>query len=103
MSGGPRNRVAWERGQRVREAIQSALQQHDPLALPLTADDIRQRLEAGGIYVARSTVYFHLAAIRGSRRRPDKRYNNSNSFTQSGAASCMTGAGDGTHPKILRP
>jgi len=80
---GPRNRPAFEAGQRKREAIRAILAGHDPLALPLTAEELRLRLEGDGIYISTSAVYWHLQSLRGSRRHRSKGYNGSSLLANS--------------------
>ena len=105
MSGGPRNRVAWKRGQRAREAIRAALLEHarrHPLGRSLTAWEIQMHLRPRGIHLATSTIYWHLEQIRAEVDEPLEGCNFSNSSKRDDATDCMTGAGDGTHTEIQR-
>ena len=67
MSGGPRNRRAFAAGQRHREAIRQILIQHterSPLGRQLTAKQIQWHLKGLGVYLAPSTVAWHVQQIR---------------------------------------
>jgi hypothetical protein len=98
---GPRNREAFQAGQRLREAIRQVMLAWAPLAAPLTAARVLQRLSAAGWPVLPSarTVRWHMGAIRLQAQLGCHR---GNSSCASDAASCPTGAGDGTHAQILR-
>ena len=64
MSGpGPRNRAAFERGQRLRAEVRAILEAHPPLLPPLTAPAIRARLTCSPRPSVR-TVRWHVSRIR---------------------------------------
>jgi hypothetical protein len=95
VTGAPRNRPAFEAGQRNREAIRRLMLEHAaqfPLARSLTAAQIRLRLRRLGIYLAASTVYWHVEHIRLAadlavlEAEDAERYNSSNSSTTPDAA-----------------
>lgn len=63
----PRNRRAFERGQRRRALIRSIMLDHAreyPLAKPLTGEQIRARLRTRGQYLEVSSILWHVARIR---------------------------------------
>ena len=60
---GPRNRRAYEHGQRIRAEIREVLASHNPLLPPLSAKDVRSRLRGTAVPSVR-TVQWHIAAIR---------------------------------------
>ena len=63
----PRNRAAFERGQRRRELIRAALLEHasmHPCAKSLSAKQLQSRLAAEGERLGLSTVGWHVAHIR---------------------------------------
>ncbi len=67
MSTGPRNRKAFAAGQRHRELIRQILIQHaerSPLGRPLTAKQIQWHLKGLGVYLAPSTIAWHVNRIR---------------------------------------
>lgn len=67
MSAGPRNRRAFAAGQRHREAIRQIMVDratHNPLGRPLTAKQIQWTLKGRGVYLAPSTVGWHMQQIR---------------------------------------
>ena len=103
---GPRNRVAWERGQRAREAIRQILleySQHRPLGRSLTAWEIQAHLRLLGVHLATSTIYWHVQQIRAEvDDEPLEGCNFSNSSTVGDATDCAKGAADGTHTEIQR-
>jgi hypothetical protein len=88
MTGGPRNRPAFQAGQRAREAIRRLMLEHarlHPLARPLTGKELRHGLRTGhGISLAPSTVYWHIEQIR--REAESERWNSSNSLPDDRAA-----------------
>lgn len=59
----PRNRRAFERGQRIRAEIREVLASRNPLLPPLTAKDVRPRLTCRPLPSLR-TVQWHMAAVR---------------------------------------
>ena len=62
-----RNRVAAARGARTRELIRKLLLEHSlahPLGRPLTAKQIQWHLKGRGVYLAPSTVAWHVNRIR---------------------------------------
>lgn len=63
MTGAPRNRPAFEAGQRKRQAIREILAAHSPLLPPLKLEDIQTCLVRRGIYLAQSTIAFHRSRI----------------------------------------
>ncbi|MDA8350402.1 MAG: hypothetical protein M0038_16665 [Pseudomonadota bacterium] len=86
---GPRNRVAFERGQRAREAIRQLLLEYSqryPLGRSLTAWEIQAHLRPLGIRLATSTIYWHLEQIRAEVDEPLEGCNFSNSSTAGEAA-----------------
>jgi hypothetical protein len=103
VSGGPRNRVAWERGQRAREAIRQLLLEYSqryPLGRSLTAWEIQAHLRPLGIHLATSTIYWHLQQIRAEVDEPPEGCDFYNSSKRDDATDCVTGAADGTHAEI---
>jgi hypothetical protein len=60
---GPRNRIAYARGQAIRAEIRAILEQHPPLAPPLTAKAISARLTYRPALSERC-IRWHAAAIR---------------------------------------
>jgi len=63
MSGRPRNRDAFERGQEHRRQIRAVMLDHalrHPLSRPLTGEQIRAQFP----YMALSTIYWHMSQIR---------------------------------------
>jgi hypothetical protein len=58
---GPRNRVAYARSQAIRAEIRAILEQHPPLAPPLTARQIARRLPRPP---SERCIQWHVAAIR---------------------------------------
>ena len=86
---GPRNRVAFERGQRAREAIRQLLLEHAhryPLGRSLTAWEIQAHLRPLGVHIATSTIYWHLEQIRAEVDEPLEGCNFSNSSNPGKAA-----------------
>ncbi len=63
MSGGPRNRKGFARGQARRAEIRGLMQAHSPLLPPLMGKEIRERLTCRPPPSVR-TVQRHMAAIR---------------------------------------
>jgi len=63
----PRNRQAFERGQALRAEIRALLEQHSPLARPLTARNILGRLSRR---VSERQVQWHMQVIRDEAERP---------------------------------
>ena len=66
MSGGPRNRKAYERGQRARARVRELMSAHAaryPFS-PLPGWKLREILRHEGIELALSTVLWHVAQIR---------------------------------------
>ena len=66
-SEGPRNRPAAARGARTRELIRQQMLAHateHPLTKPLTGKQLQIALRARGIYLALSTVLWHVSHIR---------------------------------------
>ncbi len=66
-SEGPRNRPAAARGARTRELIRQAMLAHAterPLGRPLTGKQLQIALRARGIYLALSTILWHVSHIR---------------------------------------
>jgi hypothetical protein len=64
---GPRNRVAFERGQRHRALIRDILIAHaqaHPLGPSITGTQVRIKLLCQGITLGLSTVHYHMSAIR---------------------------------------
>ena len=62
-----RNKRAAERGARTRELIRQLLLEHSlahPLGRPLTAKQIQWHLKGRGVYLAPSTVAWHVSRIR---------------------------------------
>lgn len=59
----PRNPIAFQRGQRARDALREMLAAHPPLRRPLTIDELRDRLAAQGIYLSPSTIAWHRERI----------------------------------------
>ena len=62
-----RNKAAAARGARTREAIRQIMIQHatrNPIARPLTAKEIQWHLKGRGVYLALSTVAWHVQQIR---------------------------------------
>ena len=62
-----RNRVAAARGARTRELIRQLMLEHatrNPIARPLTAKEIQWHLKGLGVYLAPSTVAWHVNWIR---------------------------------------
>jgi hypothetical protein len=62
-----RNRIAAARGARTRELIRQILIQHaerSPLGRPLTAKQIQWHLKGLGVYLAPSTIAWHVNRIR---------------------------------------
>ena len=67
MSTGPRNRIAAARGARTRELIRQIMLEHSlahPLGRQLTAKQIQWHLKGRGVYLAPSTVAWHVNRIR---------------------------------------
>ena len=63
----PRNRIASARGARTRELIRQILLEHSrahPLGRQLTAKQIQWHLKGRGVYLAPSTVAWHVNRIR---------------------------------------
>ncbi len=63
----PRNRIAAARGARTRELIRQILLEHSrahPLGRQLTAKQIQWHLKGRGVYLAPSTVAWHVNRIR---------------------------------------
>ena len=63
----PRNRIAAARGARTRELIRQILLEHSrahPLGRQLTAKQIQWHLKGRGVYLAPSTVAWHVQQIR---------------------------------------
>ena len=63
----PRNRTAAARGARTRELIRQAMLAHaveHPLGRPLTGKQLQIALRARGIYLALSTILWHVQRIR---------------------------------------
>jgi hypothetical protein len=87
---GPRNRIAFERGQRAREAIRQLLieySQRYPLGRSMAAWEIQMHLRPLGIRLATSTIYWHLQQIRSETDdEPLEGRNFSNSSTAGEAA-----------------
>lgn len=64
---GPRNRVAYQRGQRHRALIRDILIEHadaHPLGPSITGAEVRTKLLCQGITLGLSTVHYHVSAIR---------------------------------------
>lgn len=59
---GPRNRIAYERGQALRAEIRAILAAHPPMAAPLTAKRIQRQLTRSPPPSLR-TIWWHVAAI----------------------------------------
>lgn len=63
----PRNRRAVARGARTRETIRQLMLQHAercPLARPLSGKELQHLLRDRGVYLALSTVLWHVAHVR---------------------------------------
>lgn len=63
----PRNRRAAARGARTREMLRQLMLEHaaeHPLTKPLTGKQLQIALRARGIYLALSTVLWHVSHIR---------------------------------------
>ena len=65
MSGPPRNRKGFERGQTLRAEIRAMLEAHSPLAPPLTGKEIQARLSR---WAHVRTVQWHVQQIRCAQR-----------------------------------
>jgi len=64
---GPRNKLAAARGARHRETIRLIMLAHaeaHPLGPSVTAAEVQRRLRGRGIYLAASTVAWHIGRIR---------------------------------------
>ena len=62
-----RNRLAAARGARTRELIRQLLLDHatrNPIARPLTGKQLQWHLKGRGVYLAPSTVAWHVQQIR---------------------------------------
>ncbi len=81
---GPRNRPAYEAGQRKRAALRAILAAHSPLLKPLTLEQLQARLRMQGIYLALSSVAYHREQIRLEEELKD--CNGSNSSNTGRAA-----------------
>lgn len=79
---GPRNRPAFARGQRAREAIREILAGHSPLLKPLTLDELRQRLRERRIYAAISTIAYHRERIWLEEEAKGWKFSNSSLSTE---------------------
>lgn len=68
MTGPPRNRKGFERGQRLRAEIRAMLEAHSPLAPPLSGKEIQARLTSFGYKLELRTVQWHVQQIRCAQR-----------------------------------
>ncbi len=59
----PRNRAAFERGQRARAELREILASHSPLLPPLTLAELQVQLADRGVYLSRSTIAWHRSRI----------------------------------------
>ncbi|MDA8350926.1 MAG: hypothetical protein M0038_19405 [Pseudomonadota bacterium] len=62
-----RNKAAAARGARTREAIRQIMIQHatrNPIARPLTGKELQWHLKGLGVYLAPSTIAWHVQQIR---------------------------------------
>ena len=63
----PRNRKAAARGARIRETIRQLMLEHaerNPLARPLPGKTLQAMLADRGVYLALSTVLWHVSRVR---------------------------------------
>lgn len=63
MTGAPRNRPAFEAGQRKRAVLREILASRSPLLPPLTLGDLEVRLAEHGVFLSRSSIAYHRAKI----------------------------------------
>ena len=55
----PRNRAAFERGQRARAELREILASHSPLLPPLTLAELQVQLADRGVFIAVQTIAWH--------------------------------------------
>lgn len=71
-SSAPRNREAFAIGRRRRDLIRALMLERAarfPLARPLTGEQLRQELRIRGVYLAVTTIRWHVEQIRAEADR----------------------------------